>query len=101
MSIDLHTIYRLKDDVLLAEFDTAGILFDLRSRRCLELNPTGLEAIGLLNGHDTLRQIIARLAAVYGQPEAHLQKDFEVFFTMLKERDLLDDSQGTKSAHQG
>jgi hypothetical protein len=38
---------------------------------------------------------------VYGQPEAHLQKDLEVFFAMLHERDLLDDSQGTKSTRQG
>jgi hypothetical protein len=85
----------------MAEFDAAGILFDLRSRLCLELNRTGIEVIGHLNGHDTLGQIIARLAISYGLPEAHLEKDIEGFIASLNERNLLDDGNGQKNTCQG
>ncbi|HHP7234622.1 MAG TPA: PqqD family protein [Desulfobacterales bacterium] len=91
MQIDLDAVYTLNENVLLAEFDTAGILFDLRTRRCLEINQTALEAIGCLNGRDALGQIIARLAAEYRQPESNLQHDFKNFMVRLLERNLIDE----------
>ena len=90
----------MKPNILLAEFDAAGILFDLGSRRCLELNRTGIEVIGLLNGTDTLGKIIAQLAALYDEPQAHLKKDLESFISMLTERNLLDDRRGKNGTGQ-
>jgi hypothetical protein len=91
LEIDLDAVYTLNENVLMAEFDTAGILFDLRTRRCLEINQMALEVIGCLSGRDALGQIIARLAAEYRQPEANLQHDLTNFMARLLERNLIDE----------
>jgi hypothetical protein len=101
MPIDLHAIYTLKENVLRATFDTAGILFDLRSRRCLELNRTGIEIVDHLNGREPLGLIIARMATVYGHPRALVQKDLESFIAILQERDLLDERHASPYSSQG
>jgi hypothetical protein len=101
LRIDPGTAYRLKKHVLLAEFEAAGILFDLRSRCCLELNRTAVEVVGRLDGHTTLGQIISRLAGVYELSAEHLQKDLEAFIAMLHERSLLDDGQDPNDKGQG
>lgn len=101
MQIDPQAIYALHDHVLLAEFENAGILFDLRSRRCLELNRTGVQVIGWLNGRDTFGQIIARMAEDYGQSETRLQNDLESFIAMLAERNLVDEKKIAPSQSQG
>jgi hypothetical protein len=101
MPIDLHAIYSLKENVLRATFDTAGILFDLRSRCCLELNRTGIEIVDHLNGREPLALIIARLADVYGHPRALVQKDLESFIAILQERDLLDERYALPYSGQG
>ena len=86
---------------MLAEFEAAGILFDLRSRGCLELNRTAVEVIGHLNGHNTLGQIISRLAEVYELSEEDLQKDLESFMAILHERNLLDERHASPYSSQG
>lgn len=97
MHIDLDNIYRLKKNVLLAEFDGAGVLFDLNSRRCVELNQTGVEVLGYINGRDPLSMIITRFAANYDKTVEHLQEDLAHFIAMLLERNLIDGGQRTEN----
>ena len=90
MRIDMDTVYSLKKDVLIADFGEAGVLFDLNSRRCVELNRTGIEIIGYLNDHDPLSGIIDRLAADYNQTGGHIERDLADFMGRLLERNLID-----------
>jgi hypothetical protein len=101
MQIDPAGIYRLKKDVLLASFDGRGVLFDLKTRRCIEINQTGMDVIANLNGRNPLSRIIARLADDYDQPHECLQKDLQHFVGLLLERNMIDDGKRTNREDQG
>ena len=101
MRIDLTQIYSLKEEVLIADFGESGVLFDLDSRRCVELNRTGIEIIGYLNGHDPLSRVKDRLAVDYDQPEDRMERDLAQFIESLLERNLIDGGQGKENKDQG
>jgi hypothetical protein len=101
MQIDPGGVYRLKKTVLVAVWDGAGVLFDVRSRCCVELNRTGVEVIELLQTNDPLSRIIQRLAEAYGQPAARLQKDLVGFIERLHEKGMIDGGNQTDIENQG
>lgn len=101
MLIDPTDIYRLKEDVLMANFDGCGVLFDLETRRCIEINRTGMDVIAHLDGRNPLSRIIARLADEYDQPHECLQKDLQHFVELLLERNMIDGAKRTHPEDQG
>lgn len=82
---DMH-IYALKDDILVAEFEDGGVAFDTNSRRCLELNTTGVFILGHLDGIKTVKMVIGKMAEQFEQPNEKIRQDLEIFLDDLHER---------------
>ena len=70
----------------MAVFDEGGLVFELESRVCHELNATGAQILMLLNGSRDVREVIQAFALKCGQPAKALRKDFDIFFDSLIDR---------------
>ena len=79
-------IYALKDDILIAEFEDGGVAFDTNSRLCLELNTTGVFILGHLDGINTIKMLIRKMAERFEQPKEKLRQDVEIFLDDLHRR---------------
>ena len=56
------SLYKLSKDAILETFDDGGLVLILPERRLVELNPSAVEIIQLLDGHRTPDQIAAEIA---------------------------------------
>ena len=81
-----NQIFCLKDPILLAVFEEGGVVFDLDSRACHELNTTGAQILNLLNGRRNIREVMQTFAKNNRQSIKVVEKDFDTFLGDLIER---------------
>jgi len=59
------SLYKLSKDAILETFDDGGLVLILPERRLVELNPSAVEIIQLLDGHRTLDQVAAEISSKF------------------------------------
>jgi len=67
--------YQLSINAVMETFDTGGLILSLPERRVVELNPTAVEIIRLLDGKRTLGQVAADVASKFGIELAQASDD--------------------------
>ena len=82
--------YRLKDHLLLRVFEDGGVVFDLDSRVCHEINRTAGRMLQYLNGEYELDTVAEILAAEFDAPSHAVEKDLRGFISDLIERGWID-----------
>ena len=58
-------IYKFSRDAVLETFDDGGLVLIVPERRLIELNPTAVEIIKLLDGNRTAEQVADEIAKVH------------------------------------
>ena len=74
-----NQIFCLKDSILSAVFEEGGVVFDLDSRACHELNQTGAQILSLLDGSRRIDDIVLLLSEMLSESKETIRKDTEVF----------------------
>jgi len=74
-----NQIFCLKDSILSAVFEEGGVVFDLNSRACHELNQTAAQILRLLDGKRRIDDIVSLLAETLSESKKTIRKDTEVF----------------------
>jgi len=69
-----------------ASFEEGGLVFDLKSRACCELNPGAILIISLIKNKKSIKEIFYTYADYYEQPEDILKEDFNIFLEDLIKR---------------
>lgn len=85
-----HLVYYFKDAILLAVFEDGGVVFDSRSRRCHEINQSGVQILKLLDGHKNIKEVVHEVSAIFGEPEDKVGKDLDLFLEELIRKGWLD-----------
>jgi thiamine monophosphate synthase len=71
--------YKLSKDALLETFDDGGLVLVLPERRLVELNPSAVEIVKLLDGQRSPEQVAAEIAKNYDisndYPMKHIIQD--------------------------
>jgi len=78
-----HRVYSLNDTVLLAVFEEGGVLFDSKSRRCLEINSSGAHMLNFLDGRMNIEDVVHAVSARFREPEDRVRKDLDLFLKEL------------------
>ncbi|UCH23588.1 MAG: PqqD family protein [Deltaproteobacteria bacterium] len=76
----------LKDSVLLAVFEDGGVIFELKSRFCHEINRSGAQILHLLDGRKNIDEDVEILAGMLSESKEILRKDVAVFLNDLIRR---------------
>jgi hypothetical protein len=73
------SLYKLSSNAVLETFDDGGLVLILPERRLVELNPSAVEIVKLLDDHRTPEQVAAEMAKNHevsnDDPMKHLTKD--------------------------
>jgi hypothetical protein len=78
-----NQIFCLKDSILSAVFEEGGVVFDLDSRACHELNQTGAQILSLLDGRRRIDDVVSLLAEMLNASKETIREDTEVFLKDL------------------
>ncbi len=78
-----NQIFCLKDSILSAVFEEGGVVFDLDSRACHELNQTGAQILSLLDGRRPIDDVVSLLAEMLNASKETIREDTEVFLKDL------------------
>jgi hypothetical protein len=78
-----NQIFCLKNSILSAVFDEGGVVFDLDSRACHELNQTGAQILSLLDGRRRIDDVVSVLAEMLSESKETIREDTEVFLKDL------------------
>lgn len=81
-----NRVFCLKDTVLLAVFEDGGVIFDLESRFCHEINPSGAQILHLLDGRRNIDAVVEILVGMLSESKEMLRKDVAVFLNDLIKR---------------
>ena len=81
-----NRVFGLKGSVLLAVFEDGGVIFELESRVCHEINRSGAQILHLLDGKRNIDEVIEILAGILSESKAVLRKDVTVFLNDLVKR---------------
>ena len=91
MTIAIHRVYRLKDSFRFSTFEDGGVVFDLESRACHEINRSAAQIISHLNGEKSLRGLIDEVSSEYASPPEVIEKDLIDFVENLFKKGWLDE----------
>jgi hypothetical protein len=89
-----NRVFCLKDTVLLAVFDDGGVIFELESRVCHEINRSGAQILQLLDGRKNIDDVVEILARTVSVSKERLRKDVAVFLNDLIKRGWVYGSNG-------
>jgi hypothetical protein len=89
-----NRVFCLKDTVLLAVFEDGGVIFELESRVCHEINRSGAQILHLLDGRRNIDEVIEILVGILSESEEMLRKDVAVFLNDLIKRGWVYDGKG-------
>jgi hypothetical protein len=78
-----NQMFCLKDSILSAVFEEGGVVFDLDSRACHELNQTGAQILSLLDGRRRIDDVVSLLAEMLNASKETIKEDTEVFLKDL------------------
>jgi hypothetical protein len=81
-----NRVFCLKDSVLLAVFEDGGVLFELESRVCHEINRSGAQILHLLDGRRNIDAVVEILVGMLSESKEMLRKDVAVFLNDLIKR---------------
>ena len=90
MTTELDRVYRLNDSLRWCAFEDGGVVFDLESRGCGEINGTAARIIGYLGGEKALGEIIEMVRSEFEPPPATLENDLIDFIEDLVRKGWLD-----------
>jgi hypothetical protein len=68
-------LYKLSKDAVLETFDDGGLVLILPERRLVELNPSAVEIVRLLDGQRTANQITAEIFSKFGMSVEQISQD--------------------------
>ena len=74
-----NQIFCLKDSILSTVFEDGGVVFDLDSRACHEVNQTGAQILGLISSRRSLDEVVFLLAEMLNESTEIIKKDTEEF----------------------
>lgn len=89
-----NRVFGLKDTVLLAVFEDGGVIFEVESRICHEINRSGAQILHLLDGRRNIDEVVEILAGMLSESKARLRKDVAVFLNELIKRGWVYGDQG-------
>lgn len=89
MKVLEDNIFCLKDHILFAIFEEGGVIFNVKNRMSYLLNQTAAGMVDLLDGKNSIKDVISKLAQFYEKPEELVRDDAEIFFKNLLERDWI------------
>jgi len=78
-----NQLFCLRDSILSAVFEEGGVVFDLDSRACHELNQTGAQILSLLDGRRRIDDVVSILAEMLSESKETIKEDTEVFLKDL------------------
>ena len=81
-----NRVFCLKDTVLLAVFEDGGVVFELDSRACHEINRSGSQVLKLLDGSRNIDDVVEILAGMLSESDEMLRKDLDLFLNDLIKR---------------
>ncbi len=81
-----NQVFCLKDSVLLAVFADGGVVFELESRVCHEINRSGAQVLNLLDGSRNIDDVVEILAGMLSESEEMLRKDVDLFLDNIIKR---------------
>ena len=88
-------IYQLSPKVVLETFDNGGLVLIIQNRELVELNPSAVDVINLLDGKNTLEQVATLFAQQYEIPSENAWLDVLELTTDLYNSGIL-----TLESHQ-
>jgi hypothetical protein len=81
-----NRVFYLRDTVLLAVFEDGGVIFELESRVCHEINRSGAQILRLLDGRRNINEVVEILVGILSESEEMLRKDMALFLNDLIKR---------------
>jgi hypothetical protein len=94
-TISADAVYRPSDDVVAREIEGELIIVPLAAGvgdmedELFTLNETGRAIWGRLDGVQSVRQVVAALAAEYSSPAAEMERDVQGFLGELLKRKII------------
>ena len=88
-----NQIFCLKDSILSAIFDDGGVVFELDSRDCHELNQTGAKILSLLDRRRSIEEVVLVLAEMLNESKEIIKRDTEEFLKDVVKRGWVNVSQ--------
>jgi hypothetical protein len=83
------TVLAHRAEVTAEVFDDGAVLWDSGGDRLHQLDPVGSAVWGLVDGHRTLGEISATLAAAYGTDEMTVRRDLTGFLQDMVHSEVL------------
>jgi hypothetical protein len=81
-----NQIFCLRESILLAVFNEGGVVFDLESRVCHEINHSGAQVLTLLDGRKNINDIADAVAESSQESTDMIRGDVAKFLEDLTER---------------
>ena len=89
MTTATDRVYRLNDSLRFCVFEDGGVLFDLESRACHEINSSAAQIIERLKKGSALAELIEAVNSQFDSPPAAVEKDVVDFVEDLVRRGWL------------
>jgi len=99
-SVDLETVYLPSEDVVAREIEGEILIVPLTPRgldmedAIYTLNETGRAVWGLLDGRNTVREVVHRLSAEYDSPEGDIERDVRGMLQEMLARRIVQEASG-------
>ena len=90
MTTAKERMYRLKDSLRCSVFEDGGVVFDLESRACNEINRSAARIIGYLSRANALVGVIEAVRLEFDSPPSTIEKDLIDFIENLVRKGWLD-----------
>jgi len=82
--------YKLSNDAVLETFDDGGLVLILPARRVVELNPSAIEIIKLLDGNHTPVQVAVEIASKFNISMEQAYQDVIEFYGVFSKSGIID-----------
>jgi hypothetical protein len=89
MNLNSSRIYTLSKDAALETFDDGGLVLIIPERRLVELNPSSVEILNMLDGERTTEQVADEIAACYNISNKQAGKDVLALCNDLQKSGIL------------
>jgi hypothetical protein len=91
VGISPSSVFKRRAEVSVRELSDGGVVVNMRSGDCYELNRVGFRVWNALDGHQDVAQVSAALAGLYGVDPNQVRADVEALIQSLLRAGLLDD----------